>query len=68
MRRNVKFNHRGNNAPEGRRPSIPEISEGALEPGSSPAKHGLNGRAEVGKEEVQTALFLPESYFFSKYR
>lgn len=51
MRRNVKFNHRGNNAPEGRRPSISEISEGASEPGS-PAKYGLNGKAEVGKEEV----------------
>lgn len=51
MRRNVKFNHRGNNAPEGRRPSISEISEGASEPGS-PAKYGLTGKAEVGKEEV----------------
>lgn len=56
MRRNVKFNHRGNNAPEGRRLSISEISEGASEPGSSPAKYGLNGKAEVGKEEVQLSL------------
>lgn len=51
MRRNVKFNHRGSNAPEGRRASISEISEGASEPGS-PAKYGSNGKAEVGKEEV----------------
>lgn len=51
MRRNVKFNHRGSNAPEGRRSSISEISEGASEPGS-PAKYGSSEKAEVCKEEV----------------
>lgn len=60
MRRNVKFNHRGNNAPEGRRPSISEISEGASEPGS-PAKYGSNGKSELGKEEVHTSLLQTES-------
>lgn len=59
MRRNVKFNHRASNAQEGRRPSISETNEVPSEPGS-PSRHGMNGNAEVSKEEVHLSLFTPE--------
>lgn len=55
-RRNVQFFHRGgNNTTNGRRASVSEISEAASEPGS-PTKSGLNGKAEVSKEEVSLSL------------
>lgn len=56
MRRNVKFNHRASNAQEGRRLSISETSEVATDQGS-PLRHGMNGKAEVSKEEVHLSLY-----------
>ncbi|KAM0795766.1 phosphatidate cytidylyltransferase [Usnea florida] len=51
-RRNVQFQHRGNNHQNGRRPSISE-SDGVSEPGS-PARASMNGKLESSKEEDET--------------
>lgn len=63
MRRNVKFNHRGNNGQEGRRLSVSEMSEGASEQGS-PTRNGINGKAEVSKEEVHLYFSMNMSVYY----
>ena len=51
-RRNVQFQHRGNNGHDQRRMSMSEVSEEASEPGS-PTKGAMNGKEEVGTEDVR---------------
>ncbi|KAI9826016.1 MAG: hypothetical protein M1819_007471 [Sarea resinae] len=61
-RRNVKFQHRGNNTVDGRRQSFSEVSEAASEPGS-PSRHGSHTKAEhdappVSDYEKKKATFI----------
>ena len=57
-RRNVQFQHRGNSAHDGRRPSVSDVSEGgASEPGS-PMKSGMNGKSDLNHEEVSLSYIM----------
>ena len=53
-RRGVKFPHRGSSEPNGRRPSLAELSDAMSDPGS-PLRQSIDGHADSIKEEVGTA-------------
>lgn len=52
-RRNVKFQHRGGSEPNGRRPSLAELSDATSDPGS-PLRQSMDGHPDSIKEEVCT--------------